>query len=101
MIAPFDIDRMIMHKGIHYDMRTGTPVEDITHQMQMIHRRPFDQLADLDDEFRRLPDLDDRGDDVFKVVALVHLFAVGIEQLLQDIGEARVLPLVDKEHQTA
>ena len=77
---------MIIHQRIHDNIRPGTPVKDIPHQVHLIHGHAFDELTDLRNEVRRLPRLNDGGDDVFKIIPLVDFVAVGVEQLLNDIG---------------
>ena len=54
--------------------------------MQPIHGGPLDQGGEVRDEARRLAHLDDGADDVLKVVPLIQVLPVGIEELLQNVG---------------
>ena len=85
VIAPLDIHAVMLQQRVHDDIRTGASVENIAHQVQLIHSRPLDEVADGGDKVRRLADLDDGGDDVFEVVPLVGFLTMCIEQLFHDI----------------
>ena len=86
MVAPLHVHAVIAQQGIHDDVRTGSPVENIAHQMQMVHRHALDKFADGDDKIGSLTDVNDSGDDVLKVVPLVRLVAVGVKQFLDNVG---------------
>ena len=86
VVAPLDIHVVIVQQGVHDDVGAGAAVIDITHQMQVIHRQTLDQLAQLDQEVGGAADIDDGGDDVLVIIALVCILVVGVDQLVDDVG---------------
>ena len=73
------------------------PVEDVPHQMEVVHRQPLDELAQLDEEVGGPVQVDDGVDDVLVVVPLVRLvlLVVGVDQLVDDVGVLRGHGLAD------
>lgn len=55
----------------------------------MVDGNALDDGADRRDEAGGLAGVDDAGDDVFKIVPLVELLVVGVQQLLDDVGVVR------------
>ena len=87
VIAPLDIQRMVMHQRIHDDMRSLPAIIDIADDMQMIHDHSLDQFAQFDDKLRRASDIDDRMDDLVVVTFLIFQLLFFGDQLLDDIGK--------------
>ena len=86
MVAPLDVHAVVVQQGIHDDVRPGAPVKNVAHDVQVIHRHAFDQPTHRLDESGGLVRIDDGVDDILKVVPLVDLFPVGMEQFLDDVA---------------
>lgn len=54
--------------------------------MHVVHRHALDNGGDRLDKAVGLLQVDDGGDDVFKVVPLVGLGVVGVDQFVDDVG---------------
>ena len=85
MVAPLDVHAVVIHQRVHHDIGAGTAVENIAHQMQVIHGKTLDHAADGDDDVGRLTDVDDGFDDGFKIVLLVIPIA-GMDQLVDHVS---------------
>ena len=86
MVAPLDVHAVVVQQGVHYHVCPWPPVEDIAHNMEMIHRHPLNDLAHGLNKAGGLVDVDDGVDDIFIVVPFVRLVIMGMEQLIDDIG---------------
>ena len=89
MIAPLDIDIIILHQGIHNLMSAVAAVEYIADNVQFINDRVLDELRNGDDESIGTADFDDAVDDIVDIGgAVVILISFGvIEQLIDDVGK--------------
>ena len=70
VVTPLNIHAVVLHQGIHHDIRTGTTVIDISDDMQPIHRQMLDELTQLYQEVRSTFGLDDGRNDVFVIIFL-------------------------------
>jgi hypothetical protein len=64
----------------------GTTVKDVTQDMKAVHRTFFNEVTELDDKGVRASGGDNGADDLF-VIPLFVVIGVGVEQLVDDIGE--------------
>ena len=87
VVAPLDVDRVVLTQRIQDHMRSRSSVKNVAHDMQMIDDQPLDQVAERYDKFLRPSDADDR---VYDLV-IVGLFVLNLrllrDQLFDDIGE--------------
>ena len=86
MVAPLDVHVVVLHEGVHDDVRPGTSIEHVAHHVEPVHHHAFDEVAHGDNEALGLVNVDDGGDDVLIVVPLVVELVVGVEQLINDVG---------------
>ena len=86
VVAPLDVHAVVVQQGVHDNIRPWTAVEDIAHDVQMVHRQALDDAGHRLDEAGGLADADDGVDDVLVVIPLVGLLVVGVEQLVDDVG---------------
>ena len=89
VVAPLDVHAVVGHQQIQNLVRPGSPVVNIAHDVQPVHRQPLDQGGQGDDKFIRPPHLDNGGNDVLIIPLLVSLVIVGVQQLVDDIFEFR------------
>ena len=89
MIAPLDIDIIILHQGIHDLVSAVAAVEYIADNVKFINDRVLDELRNGDDESIGTANLDDAADDIVDIGgAIIILISFGvIEQLINDIGK--------------
>ena len=79
---------MVAHQQVEDDVRPGAAVEQVAHDVELVHRQPLDQLAEADDELIGAAILDDAADDLAIVEVLVVVLEVGVEQLIQNVAAA-------------
>ena len=89
MVAPLNVEVMVVAKRIHDDMRTRTTVVNIAHDVQRVDCKPLDKLAHGNDKVIRTLGRDNRTDNDIDIRMLVRLYAGLVQQLLNDIGELR------------
>ena len=87
VVAPLDVHGVVIHEGVHNDVRPGSAVEHIAHHVEPVHHHALDEIAHGHDKVLRPIDVDDGGDDVFVVVPLVVKLVIGVEQFVDDIGK--------------
>ena len=87
MVAPLDVDGVMIHEDVHDAVRPGPTVEDIAHHMQAVHGQVLDEGGQGLEEAVRAADVD-KGvhDGLMVVVLIVILVGLGVEQLVQDGG---------------
>ena len=85
VVAPLDIDRVMVHQQVHDDIRARTAVKNVAHNMQMIDHQPLDEVAHRDDEFLGAVGFDDRGNDCIEVFTLVVNVVILVEKLVDDV----------------
>ena len=88
MVAPLDIYIVMTHQQIQNNVRAGTAVKQIAHDMQLIHRQMLDQLAQAHDKAVGAAVLDDAAHDLAVVQVFIVILKVGVEQLVQNIATA-------------
>ena len=87
VVAPLNVDRVIGKQPVHDDMRAGTAVEDVAHDVQAIDDEPLDEVRKRHDQRIRLFGLDDRADDLVIIADLV-LGLDRVQELVDDVGVA-------------
>ena len=87
MIAPLDINRMIGHQLVHDCSRSRSSVENITHNMQMIHNQTLDQIAHSHNKFLSTVDADDRIDNLIIISFFIQNIFSFVEQFFNNISE--------------
>ena len=90
VIAPLDVYIIAGHEAVHYDVRPGAPVENVAHNVQLVHNQRLNDLADGPDHIGGLTDLDDGVDDVFVLVPAGAALLNEVNQLIQNLLIVRV-----------
>ena len=79
---------MVGHQAVQYPVGPGAAVKQVPHNMQPVHRQPFDDLAQPGDVGIRPVMAHNAVDDLAVVKVLVVVLKMGVEQLVQNIGTA-------------
>ena len=87
VIAPLHVHRVILAECIQNDMRSRPPVENISHNVQMVDHQPLDQVAQRDDKFLRPANADDGVDDLVIICLFILHLRLLCDQFLNDIGK--------------
>ena len=95
VIAPDEVHPVAVDEIVHDQLGRGAPVEDVPHDVEPVHREPGDQIGQGDDELVLDPGGDHVVDDALKIPALVAVVLVGVDELLNDIGEFLGQPVAD------
>ena len=77
---------MMLHQPVQNHIGPGTPVEQVAHDVQPVHRQPLDDLTEPDNVGVRPLIADDDLDDLAVVQVLVVVLKVGVEQLVQNVA---------------
>ncbi len=88
VVAPLDIHIVVAHQQVEDDVRAGAAVEQVAHDVQLVHGQPLDELTETDDELVGAAIFDDAADDLAVVEVLVVVLKVGVEQLIQNVPAA-------------
>ena len=87
MIAPLDIERMVVHQAVHNFCRAAATVKDVSHKMQVIDCQTFDECRERADKVVGRVGLENRVDDALVIAnAVVVFIRVRMQQLIDDIG---------------
>src|SRR5699024_3656424 len=86
VVAPLDVHAVVAQQQVQDDVRPGAPVEQVPHDVQLVHRQPLDQLAQPGDEAVGPAVFDDAAHDLAVIEVLVVVLKVGVEQLVQHIA---------------
>ena len=89
MVAPLNVEIMVVAKRIHDDMCARTAVVNISHYVQRVDCKPLDKLTHGNDKVIRTLGRDNRTDNDVDIRMLVRLYAGLVQQLLNDIGKLR------------
>ena len=87
MVAPLDVDVVVLRQRVHDEVRALAPVVDIAQDVQAVDGEPLDEVAQGGDELVGAVGGDDGADDAVEVVLLVVAVAGLVEQFLDDVGE--------------
>ena len=79
---------MVAHQQIQNNVRAGATVEQVAHDMQLIHRQMLDQLAQPHNKAVGAAVLDDAAHDLAVVQVFIVILKMGVEQLVQNIAAA-------------
>ena len=86
VVAPLDIDRVVVHQHVHDDVCAWAAVEDIADDVQVVDDQPLDQIAHGDDEFLGAVGFDDGRDDRIEIFAFVINIVVFVEKFIDDVA---------------
>ena len=86
MIAPLDVHIVAAHEGVHDDIRPGTAVENIAHDVQVIAGQRLDERTERLDDLGRLADVNDGVQDAFVLPLAEALLIPEVDQLIQDVA---------------
>ena len=106
VVAPLDVHVMVAHEQIEDDIRAPA-VEQIAHDVQLVHSQVLDELTQPHDEAVGTAVFNDAAHDLTIVQVLVVVLEMGVEQLVQNVAAAggqalaHMLPGVFGGHQTA
>ena len=87
VIAPFDVDGVVLHQGIHDDMGSGSSVIYIPDYVEMVYHEPLYEIGESGYELRCLLQPYDGGDDGVVVALLVLYLCLLGDQLFDDVCE--------------
>ena len=87
VVAPLDVNAVIILQNIKHLVRARSPVKKIADDVQAENADLCDQVAHFDNEIVRNAGLDDRLDDFVLVFALGLRHGIAEEQLLDNIAE--------------
>ncbi len=87
VVAPLDVEVMVVAKRVHDDVGARPAVVDVADDVQQVDRQALDQVAHGDDEVIGPAGRNDRVDDLVHIGGLVRLVARFVEQFLDDVGE--------------
>ena len=80
---------MVVEQQVQDDVGPGAAVEQIPHDVQLVHRQPLDELAQPGDEPVGPAVFDDAAHDLAVIEVFVVVLKVGVEQLVQHIAAPR------------
>ena len=79
---------MVAHQQVKDDVGAGAAVEQVAHDVELVHGQTLDELTETDDELIGSAILDDAADDLAVVEVFVVVLEVGVEQLIQNVAAA-------------
>ena len=88
VVAPLDIHIVVAHEQVQDDVRARAAVEQITHDMQLVHSQMLDQFAQPDDKAIRAAIFYDAAHDLAIIQVFVVILEMGVQQLVQNIAAA-------------
>ena len=88
VVAPLDVHIVVAHQQVKDDVGAGAAVEQVAHDVELVHSQPLDELTETDDELIGAAILDDAADDLAVVKVFVVVLEVGVEQLIQNVTAA-------------
>ena len=89
VVAPLDIEGMVIHQAVHDFIRLRTAVKDVADDVEMINNEPLNQLCHGNDEVLGASDFEDSLDDRLVVCFFVEHLRLFGDQLLDDIAIIR------------
>ena len=87
VVAPLDVDRVVIHERVHDGVRRGAAVVDVADDVELVHGEALDHRGQRLDERDAAARAHRRVDDGGIVSVLIDTVAVLGEQLLDDVGE--------------
>ena len=85
MVAPLNIHAVAVHQGIHHNIRTGTTVENVTDNVQMVAGQRFDHIAKCLNHITCLTDLNNAVNEIFELDALGTVLVTHMDQFVNDL----------------
>ena len=87
VVAPLQVDGVVLHEPVADLVRVGPAVEEVAHHVQVVDGEALHEACEGDDEVVRAARVDDRVDDAAVVaLAAVPLAGGGVEELVDDVG---------------
>ena len=87
MVAPLNIDRVVVDQRIHDQMRAGATIKNIADDMQPGDSQPLDQLRQRNHKSSRCAGFDDGADDALAIGALLLVAFRGLQQFFENGGK--------------
>ena len=88
MVTPLDVHIVVSHQQVKDDVGAGAAVEQVAHDVELVHGQTLDELTETDDELIGASILDDAADDLAVVEVFVVVLEVGVEQFIQNVTAA-------------
>ena len=86
MVAPDEVYAVHIHEIVHDHLRGGAAVEHIADDVELVDRQAGDEIGKRHDEAVGNAGLDNAVDDAFKVLTLIGIVLVGVDELFNNIG---------------
>ena len=85
MIAPLYVPTVILSKAVEDDVCTGTTIEDVTKNMQLVDNKTLNDIGDSYNKVVCTSDIDNRLDDAFNVCTLVMVGVLLMQEFLNNV----------------
>ena len=85
MVAPLYIPIVILSKAVEDDVCTGTAIEDIAENMQLVDNKTLNDIGDSYNKVVCTSDIDNRLDDAFNVCTLVMVGVLLMQEFLNNV----------------
>ena len=82
VVAPFDVQVMVVAERVHDEVGAGSPVVYVAEDVELVDGQALDQVAQGDDEVVRAAGRDDRVDDDVEIGLLVVVLDGLVKQFL-------------------
>ena len=87
MVAPLEVQGVVLHEAIHDLVRVCPPVEDVPYEVEVIHGEALDEGCQRADEVVGGARAYDGADDLLVVLVATRLAACRcVQQLVDDVG---------------
>ena len=87
VVAPLNVEVVVITQDIHDQVCPGTSVVDVAYHVQQVDRQPLDQVGQSDDEIVGPTCGDDGSDDLIDIGRFVGFDGRLVQQLLDDVGK--------------
>ena len=87
VVAPLDVEVMVVAQDVHDQVRTRSSVVNIANDVQQVDGQPLDQVGERNDKIVSTSRGDDRTYDLIHIGRLIRLYRRLMQQLLDDIGK--------------
>ena len=88
VVAPLDVERVVVHEQLYDFIGIRTAVKEIADNVQVIHREPFNERRERNDEFVAVLDADNRVEYALMVGKLIAvLVRQSVQKLVYDVAE--------------
>ena len=88
VVAPLDVERVVVHEQLYDFIGVRAAVKEIADNVQVIHREPFNERRERNDEFVAVLDADNRVEYALMVGKLIAvLVRQSVQKLVYDVAE--------------